>query len=196
MQLPGRLSSSTLGDLLGSLHRQRITGTVELSEIGGARGFAGRAHRVHLRGGLVVAIDGDLAPYGAPLGDRMDALFRLRDARIAFRTARPLPRGATGAPLGPADFLYGRPRARDRGRAGAGSRPTPSPPPSLEVHEDPVERARRLLGVSRGAGLADVRRAFRRLASALHPDRAPPGDEERLAARFAELSAAYHLLVA
>jgi curved DNA-binding protein CbpA len=53
-----------------------------------------------------------------------------------------------------------------------------------------------LLGVSRGAGLADVRRAFRRLASALHPDRAPPGDEERLAARFAELSAAYHLLVA
>jgi hypothetical protein len=36
MHLPGRLSSSTLGDLLGSLHRERISGVVELREL--ARG--------------------------------------------------------------------------------------------------------------------------------------------------------------
>jgi curved DNA-binding protein CbpA len=44
-----------------------------------------------------------------------------------------------------------------------------------------------------------VRRAFRRLASALHPDRlasAALEERQRQAARFAELSAAYHLLVA
>src|SRR5271170_3250094 len=59
MHLPGRLSTSTLGDLLGSLHRERITGVIELREIVGprGRGVSGRLHRVHLRGGLVVAVD-------------------------------------------------------------------------------------------------------------------------------------------
>jgi hypothetical protein len=53
MQLPGRLRSTTLGDLLGSLHRARATGTLELSE------FHGRVHRVHLSRGLVVAVELD-----------------------------------------------------------------------------------------------------------------------------------------
>ena len=53
MLLPGRLRSTTLGDLLGTLHRARATGTLELAE------FHGRIHRVHLSRGLVVAVELD-----------------------------------------------------------------------------------------------------------------------------------------
>src|SRR5580693_8848814 len=53
MQLPGRLRSTTLGDVLGTLHRARATGTLELAE------FHGRTHRVHLSRGLVVAVELD-----------------------------------------------------------------------------------------------------------------------------------------
>jgi hypothetical protein len=53
MQLPGRLRSTTLGDLLGTLHRARATGTLELAE------FHGRLHRIHLSRGLVVAVELD-----------------------------------------------------------------------------------------------------------------------------------------
>jgi hypothetical protein len=203
MHLPGRLSSSTLGDLLGSLHRESITGTVELRELAvpSGRGVPGRVHRIHLRGGLVVGVDTPLPAEGptprAVMRARLDRLFGVEDATISFRIARPLPDAVRAAPLGPSEFLHGRPRARDRGRARRGPPPPPAPPPV--VVDDPSERARRLLGLSRGAGLGEVRRAFRRLASALHPDRlgaAAREEQERQAARFAELSAAYHLLVA
>jgi DnaJ-domain-containing protein 1 len=250
MQLPGRLSSSTLGDLLGALHRDGVTGLLELSEIRGPRGLSvpGRIHRIHLRGGLVIAVDtplavprvgeilrrdglasadvmrrlglaiqaGDrraageiLAAEGllaveavrvaltTQLRERLDALFELEDASIAFRTARPLP-GVRVAPLGPRDFLFGRPRARDRAHE-------ETPPPRSGVRpvapaaDDPRSRALRMLGVDGEAAVSEVRRAFRRLAGALHPDRAAgsSADEQRhISARFAELSAAYHLLVA
>jgi hypothetical protein len=55
MHLPGRLRSTTLGDLLGTLHRGAATGTLELVE------DRGRCHRVHLAGGLVVAVELDAA---------------------------------------------------------------------------------------------------------------------------------------
>jgi hypothetical protein len=61
MQLPGRLRSTTLGDLLGALHRGRATGTLELVE------DRGRTHRVHLADGLVVAVELDGA--GASLAE-------------------------------------------------------------------------------------------------------------------------------
>jgi hypothetical protein len=190
MQLPGRLSSSTLGDLLGSLHRAKVTGTVELAEIAtfGRAGVPGRLHRVHLRAGLVVGVDTPLTL--SSLRDRLEALFALDDARVGFRTARPL--ASLAAPLGPAEFLHGRPRLRDRGAEPPQSQPRPTT-------DDPTVRARRLLGLPKDAALGDVRRAFRRMASALHPDRLVAlGAEERAqgTARFAELSAAYHLLVA
>jgi DnaJ-domain-containing protein 1 len=51
MQLPGRLRSTSLGDLLGTLHRARATGTLELAE------FHGRTHRVHLVRGNVSAVE-------------------------------------------------------------------------------------------------------------------------------------------
>jgi DnaJ-class molecular chaperone len=44
-----------------------------------------------------------------------------------------------------------------------------------------------------------IQKAFRRLASSVHPDRFPNADaaqRARLLSRFAELSAAYHTLVA
>ncbi len=55
MQLPGRLKATTLGDLLGSLHRGRVSGTLELVET------SGRAHRVFLSNGLVTAVEVDRA---------------------------------------------------------------------------------------------------------------------------------------
>jgi len=61
MQLPGRLKATTLGDLLGSLHRGRVSGTLELVEAGG------RVHRVHLASGLVTAVEVDRA--AASLGE-------------------------------------------------------------------------------------------------------------------------------
>lgn len=53
MDLPGRLRATTLGDLLGALHRAAATGTLELTE------DRGRTHRVHLANGLVSAAELD-----------------------------------------------------------------------------------------------------------------------------------------
>ena len=58
MQLPGRLRLTTLGDLLGSLHRAAASGTLELVEVEGAR--AGRSHRVFFAGGLIDDVDTSL----------------------------------------------------------------------------------------------------------------------------------------
>jgi hypothetical protein len=53
MQLPSRLRSTTIGDLLGALHRACASGTLELVE------DRGRAHRIHLARGLVIAVELD-----------------------------------------------------------------------------------------------------------------------------------------
>src|SRR5580700_6623210 len=53
MNFPGRLRSTTLGDLLGTLHRAAATGTLELAE------DRGRTHRVYVGRGLVVAVEVD-----------------------------------------------------------------------------------------------------------------------------------------
>lgn len=58
MQLPGRLRLTTLGDLLGALHRERASGTLELVEVEGAR--AGRSHRVFFDTGLIEDVDTSL----------------------------------------------------------------------------------------------------------------------------------------
>lgn len=55
MNLPGRLSRTTLGDLFGTLHRARATGVLELVETRGAT--AGTSHRVYFSSGLVDRID-------------------------------------------------------------------------------------------------------------------------------------------
>lgn len=203
MQLPGRLSATTLGDLLGALYREGVTGLLELSEIRGPRGRSvpGRLHRIHLRGGLVAAVE---SPLGADVRERLEGVFAVEEATIAFRVARPIPDARL---LQPRDFLHGRPRARDRGRAGH-TPPPPraheeTPPPRSGVRpvtpDAPRARALKLLGLSGEASADDARRAFRRVAAGLHPDRLhdlPAAEQRRSAMRFAELSAAYHLLVA
>lgn len=55
MQLPGRLAATTLGDLLGSLHRAEAHGSLEIVE------RTGRVHRVFVVGGLVTAVELDRA---------------------------------------------------------------------------------------------------------------------------------------
>lgn len=237
MRLPGRLSSTTLGDLLGALHRARATGVLELIEAGGAT--AGRAHRVHLDGGLVSAVEsalgvvrlGEILRREGFIGDevlgrlarrlarepgkragelliqeqsvtpmavraalrrqlrqRLEALFALTDAFIRFRVARPrADEPDLAAPLSPREFLHGRARHRLRRRA--------EPPPAN------AERVRALgvLGLEGDADRGAVQRAFRQLASRMHPDRHPaasPEERARLMRRFAEISAAYHALVA
>jgi hypothetical protein len=55
MYLPGRLGTTTLGDILGALHRARMSGVLELTETEGLG--SGRVHRVHIVGGLVVDVD-------------------------------------------------------------------------------------------------------------------------------------------
>jgi len=61
MQLPGRLSSTTLGDLLGALHREGAHGALEIVE------RTGRTHRVFVERGLVTAVELDRA--SPTLGD-------------------------------------------------------------------------------------------------------------------------------
>jgi DnaJ-domain-containing protein 1 len=65
MQLPGRLRATTLGDLLGTLHRARATGTLELTC------DAGRTHRVHLTQGNIAAVELDGA--SVPLAELLRA---------------------------------------------------------------------------------------------------------------------------
>jgi hypothetical protein len=55
MRLPGRLRLTTLGDVLGALHRERASGTLELRE------DSGSVHRVRFEQGLVAAIETDLS---------------------------------------------------------------------------------------------------------------------------------------
>jgi DnaJ-domain-containing protein 1 len=232
MQLPGRLKATTLGDLLGALHRESSTGTLELVE------DRGRVHRVHLALGRVVAVELDgAAPslaeilrrdravdddvlrrsllramasrrlHGEVLVDefhlapsvvgtalrrqilaRLTALEQLADARVSFRVAVRAPAGALHhSPLEPGEFLHGRRRARARTHA----------MPAVSASRDATSW--RLLGLPPGSDPAEIKRAYRRLARAVHPDLHPGAtDAERraLEARFVEITEAYRSLVA
>jgi len=245
MDLPGRLRATTLGDLLGALHRARVNGTLELAE------DRGRLHRVHLALGLVAAVELDAASpslaeilrgdnaadddvlrrsllramssqrlHGEVLVDdfrlspevvgnalrrqvlgRLAVLDKLSDARVSFRVAVRVPRGAlTGRvsatssratwdpPLAPHEFLHGRRRLREKGSQ------TPAPPPRRDA-----QSSWHVLGLPPGAQVDEIKRAYRRLARTVHPDMHPSAsDDERraLQARFVEITHAYRALVA
>ncbi len=243
MLLPGRLRQTTLGDLLGTLHRARVHGTLELAE------DLGRTHRIHVADGMVVAVEFDgasatLAETLRTAGEVDDATLRrsllraiaskrlhgevlvqefrlaatvvdaavrrqmlarlgrleqLVDAQVCFRVTLPTPRGAVvREPLPPTQFLAGRKRLRDRA---AGSTPRPAraaEAPPRPVREAPLS-AWRVLGVAPGADTTEIKRAYRRLARAYHPDLHPDasGPEKRsLVERFHALTTAYRSLVA
>ncbi|MGH7295510.1 MAG: J domain-containing protein, partial [Polyangiaceae bacterium] len=83
------------------------------------------------------------------------------------------------------EFLHGRRRARAR------AEPAASPADQRDSW--------RLLGLPPGADAAEIKRAYRRLARAVHPDLHPEAtaDERRaLALRFSAITAAYRALVA
>jgi hypothetical protein len=250
MKLPGRLGATTLGDLLGALHRERASGTLELLEEKGVT--AGRAHRLFLAGGQVVEVEtglkalklgevlgrfgwlnsdgarwlarrlieapgrrtGELlierglvtheivaAALRRQLRARLEALFGIGDAQIRFHVPRPRALGDAIPPLSAREFLHGRPRARDRER-----RPKPFARESRGAEastEAPAStrraRALRTLGLRGEVDRGTLQRTFRSLAVHLHPDRHPdatPEQKAELMRRFAEVSAAYHLLVA
>jgi hypothetical protein len=249
MQLPGRLRLTTLGDLLGALHRACASGTLELVEVEGAR--AGRSHRVFFDAGLIEDVDTSLShprlgeilaregllsmsalacvarrliehpskrvgeilvEEGLGTADvvaaalrrqqksRLDALYGLSEALIRFHVPRPRS-GFRSTPLSPREFLHGRPRARadfsarvaERFSARFGGRPE-----AARGSDGPRHAAYRALGVPATASAKDVQRAFRKLAAEQHPDRFPnasAGEKAQLLSRFAQLSAAYHLLM-
>jgi hypothetical protein len=250
MKLPGRLGATTLGDLLGALHRERASGTLELVEEKGVS--AGRAHRLLLAGGQVVEVEtgikalklgevlgrfgwlnsdgarwlarrlieapgrrtGELlierglvtheivaAALRRQLRARLEALFGIGDAQIRFHVPRPRTLDDAIPPLSAREFLHGRPRARDRER-----RPKPferEPPRAEPSTGTPASmrraRALRTLGLRGEVDRGTLQRTFRSLAVHLHPDRHPdatPDQKAELMRRFAEVSAAYHLLVA
>jgi hypothetical protein len=242
MQLPGRLRSTTLGDILGTLHRGLCTGTLELAE------DRGRIHRVHLVGGLVVAVELDSA--GPTLGEvlrseglaedevirrsllralasqrlhgevlvgefrvspavvgaglrrqlaaRLALLEEVKDARVCFRVTVKRPREALegSSAAGPTDFLHGRRRARERATTGASN-----PRPAAASEGQGPGRGRptpwQALGLPPGAASADIKKAYRRLARAVHPDLHPDatdGERRVLSARFSVLTEAYRAL--
>lgn len=186
MNLPGKLRHSTLGDLLGTLHRAGLSGVLALRELRGAT--AGRCHKIHLQRGLIVAVETADAPEGldrALMKQRLDELFRLEDAELSFHVAR---RSAgAGVPLTPVDFLHGRPRVRDR-------KETPRVPEGSLLRR----RALALFGLPSTATLREIQRAFRAQALTLHPDRHPDATEERraeLSGAFSRLTQAYRVLL-
>jgi hypothetical protein len=174
VRISGRLSETTLGDVLGSLCRAKLSGVVQLTETRGVT--AGRVHGIHLSRGKVVSVDNR---------EQLDALFRMQEASVSFHVACAAPLAAARA-LDPEEILRGRPRARDRA--------APKPADSRDRQR---REALRVLGLGDDADAAEVVRAFRALAAKVHPDRHVLATEEErreLHRRFAAISAAYHRL--
>jgi DnaJ-domain-containing protein 1 len=132
----------------------------------------------------------------AQLVSRLEILDRLTDAQLSFRVAIRPPRGAlTDVPLRAREFLGGKRRARDR----APHAPAQSGEFPVEAAARPRAAACRVLGVDAAADATEVKRAYRRLVHATHPDLHPgaTADERRaLAERFQQITEAYRALVA
>ena len=199
MRLPGTLSASTLGDLLGSLHRAGLSGTLELREKKGPK--AGALHRIHLLGGLVAAVELDAVgdetdPAEPACAERdhvlrsMEILYALPDARLSFHVARR--RRDSARPLPPQDFLHGRPRHRDVRNDGADET-------RAKVAEGKRARALATLGLAENASVTEAHRAFRLLALRLHPDHQSglsEAEKKGKTSRFMSVLSAYQELLA
>lgn len=244
MRIPGRLSETTLGDVLGALLRARVTGLVRLRETG-ALG-APREHRIYLARGEVAAVETDLRvpalgeilmQHGLldargqrrirqrlsegttrPIGEllveegyvsrdvigaalrkqlrsKLDALFQIREATLSFHVACLAP-SCPVAPLQPREILRGRPRLRDRtgSRFDARARRAAAPTRTDSRRGEALS----LLGLDESATASEITKAFRQLATKIHPDRhmhASEAERQVMAERFAAISAAYHAVI-
>jgi hypothetical protein len=190
LELPGRLERSTLGDVLGALHRSGATGALRLEEAGVD---GSRQHVIYLREGLIADIVSparSVAPRPEPAErqhclEQLEALFGLTSARLSFRVMgqRTSP---TPQPLQPPEFLHGRQRRRDAARA------------ATRAADSSRQRALGLLGLSGDPPLEAIGAAFRQLARRWHPDRHPEAGELTRAAlcrRFAQIAEAYRELI-
>ena len=191
LEIPGRLERSTLGDVLGALHRSGATGALRIDESGPS---GSRQHVIYLRDGLIAdvecaasAVQSRSEPARSECLQQLEALFELQRARLSFRVmgrrAAQMPQ-----PLEPPEFLHGRRRRRD-----AAARREALKPPSTSSRE----RALAVLGLSGDPSSEDIRSAFRQLALRWHPDRHPGAGQLTRAAlcrRFAQIAAAYQEL--
>lgn len=190
LELPGRLERSTLGDVLGALHRSGATGALRIDESGPG---GARQHVIYLRDGLIADVEtgaGAAAtqrpqPARRECLEQLEALFGLQRARLSFRVM-----GQRSAqipqPLEPPEFLHGRRRRRDAELASE-----PAPP------SESRQRALTLLGLSGDPSSEEIRSAFCQLARRWHPDRHPDAGELTRAAlcrRFAQIAGAYQEL--
>jgi hypothetical protein len=220
MLLPGRLSDTTLGDLLGTLCRARATGKLVLIEDRGTQ------HIIVVREGLVHEVEtqrgprlgellkdaGKFEPQAAQLelrlGEFMLATGQISAARLGLTLRR--------LHLIKLDCLFSIEQASIRFHVARPHAPDAVVSPPLEpqafLEGRPRRRgadarprrsptraeALRVLGLAENVSSEDIRQAFRTLAQRCHPDRHPhlsPLQKTRLIVEFSELSHAYHSLV-
>lgn len=217
MQLPGRLRDTTLGDVLGTLHRGGATGVLELTEPG-----FGAVHRVYLAGGSVTACE---SPRGLRLSewllrDGVDAAVLRQSLQQAVAAGelhgrvlvtrweideKRVDRALRAQILARLSVLEGLSDATLRFRAAI--RPPRSSTAPLGTAEMLAGRRRRRLRINNGveasprteaaarlgvpatADRATVTRAFRRLVADRHPDRNARDGEGVIQKRNAELRA-------
>lgn len=199
MLLPGRIESTTLGDVLGALHRERVNGALEIQEPNGA------VHRVHFRDGVVSKVETPLVlPLGKVLLDMgvlNGAARRALEALSVEDSTAPIgERLVEGAHISAATLAVAlrvqsrkrldalsqvkRGRLTFRPRAVASGEPVPLTPPEF-LHGRPRKRQR--------AERAPDERATQRRRAALAVLGLPEdADVERVRAAFRRLASEMH----
>jgi hypothetical protein len=220
MNLPGRLRDTTLGDVLGTLFRHRVTGYLELIDA------YGLIHRVEIHDGLIAGIESPQGPRlgqllgleASPhpsqgrLGEQLLARGLIEEEQLeAALKYQILQRLELLFELPDAAIRFRVPRPRDFDRTApaplsekeflVGRRRSRGGSEGAEVAEAQRSRrdALRVLGLRDGASPSEVRAAFRELAAKYHPDRHRAMEQAQrtdLFRKFAEISRAYHSLSA